>query len=288
MSSVESKSTHLSRVNWRSHLIAILAIAKKDWLHFLRYPLNAVFHIVQPLIWLTPVYFLGQCFSTQEGNAGFAAYSGTDDYMSFVLLGTALSSYVSAVFWGMGYSLKSEMDSGVLESNWMAPISRPLLLVGRTLASLGITTVTTAGMLFLSWLFFGFRVTGNLLSAFAVAVPMLIALYGFGFAFAALVLLIREPNTLVDISDFLVGLMAGRQFPVNVLPRFLLPISLAIPLTYGYDAVRGYLLNTRTIIPIPYEITILLVFMTIMVPGGYAVFKLVERRCRALGTLGLH
>jgi len=28
------------------------------------------------------------------------------------------------VFWGMGLSLKTEMDTGVLESNWMLPVPR--------------------------------------------------------------------------------------------------------------------------------------------------------------------
>ena len=285
---MQSEQLLLSRVNWRSNLAAIVAIAKKDWLHFVRYPLDAVFRVIEPIIWLAPIYFLGKTFSTAEGNAGFAAYSGTADYMSYILLGWALSSYVSAVFWGMGYSLKTEMDSGVLESNWLAPVSRPLLLVGRTVANLTITTVNSACTLFLAWLFFGFRVTGSLLSAFAVVVPVLVALYGFGFAFAALVLLIREPNTLIDVSNFLITLVSGREFPIHVLPRFVLPISLAIPLTYGYDAVRGFLLNTRTILPIQHEIVILLVSMGVMVPAGYAVFKVVERRCRALGTLGFH
>ena len=285
---MQSEQLLLSRVNWRSNLAAIVAIAKKDWLHFVRYPLDAVFRVIEPIIWLAPIYFLGKTFSTAEGNAGFAAYAGTADYMSYVLLGWVLSSYVSAVFWGMGYSLKTEMDSGVLESNWLAPVSRPLLLVGRTVANLTITTINSACTLFLARLFFGFRVTGSLLSALAVVVPVLVALYGFGFAFAALVLLIREPNTLIDVSNFLITLVSGREFPIRVLPRFVLPISLAIPLTYGYDAVRGYLLNTHTILPIQHEIVILLVFMGVMVPAGYAVFKVVERRCRALGTLGFH
>ena len=70
--------------------------------------------------------------------------------------------------------------------------------------------------------------------------------------------------------------------------KALLPLSLAIPLTYGYDAVRGYLLNAKTIIPLRYEILILLVSMGLMAPIGYGVFKLVERHCRKLGTLGLH
>lgn len=285
---MEIQSTCLSRVSWRSNLFAILAIVKKDWLHFLRYPLSAVFYVLQPIILLTPVYFLGQSFSAQGGNAGFSAYSGTEDYMSFILLGAILGNYVSAVFWGMGFSLKNEMDSGVLESNWMTPTSRPLLLVGRTLTNVTTATLTSAGILFLGWLFFGFRITGNLLVAITAAVPMLIALYGFGFAFASLVLLMREPNSLIDVSDWSVGILSGRQFPVHVLPRLLLPISLALPLTYGFDVVRGYLLNTKTIMPMHYEIAILLVFMGIMAPAGYGVFKLVERRCRVLGTLGLH
>jgi ABC-2 type transport system permease protein len=269
-------------------LYAVLAVVKKDWLHFLRYPLNALFATIQPLMWLTPIYFLSKSFSTADGNVGFAAYAGTSDYMSFVLLGAILSNYVSAVLWGMGYALKNEMDSGVLESNWLTPMSRPLMLIGRTLASIAITTLNSALMLLLGWLLFGFRVSGNLLIAALAALPMLIALYGFGFAFAAVVLLIREPNTLIDMSDYAISMLAGRQFPVQVLPKVLLPVSLAIPLTYGFDAVRGYLLNTETLLPIGYEIAILIAFMGVMAPVGYVVFKAVERHCRRLGTLGMH
>ena len=278
----------LSRVSWRSQARAALAIARKDWLHFLRYPLNAVFRVVQPLVWLTPIYFLGQAFATAGGNTGFAAYTGVEDYMSFALLGTVLSNYISAVFWGMGYSLKNEMNSGVLETNWLAPVPRPLFLVGQTLASLAITTVTNAVLLAIAWALFGFRVTGNLLGALGAVLPMLLALYGFGFAFAAVVLLMRDANTLVDVSDYLVSMLSGSMFPVQALPWFLLPLSLALPLTYGYDAVRGFLLGARTIIPIGYELALLVAFMGLMVPLGYAVFRRIERRCRTLGTLGMH
>jgi ABC-2 type transport system permease protein len=278
----------LSTITWRSSARAVLAIAKKDWLHFFRYPLNAFFQMVEPIVWLTPVYFLGKSFETSGGNLGFAGYAGTTDYISFILVGTVLSRYIASVFWGMGFSLKNEMDSGVLESNWMTPLPRSLFLVGQTLASLAITTCLSIGVLLLAWLLFGFRISGSLLPAIAVLLPMLVALYGFGFAFAGLVLLMREANTLVDVSNYLVSLFSGSQFPVTVLPRSLLPVALALPLTYGFDAIRGYLLRTTTLIPIGYEIAILLAFMGTMVPLGYAVFKRVERRCRVLGTLGAH
>ncbi len=278
----------LARPTWQSHVRAVLAIAKKNWLHFLRYPLNAIFQIVQPLMWLTPVYFLGRSFATSQGNVGFAAYTGISDYMAFIIVGSILSSYISAVFWGMGLALKTEMDSGVLESNWMTPVPRPLLLVGQTITNLGITTLNCILVFVLAWLLFGFSISGNFLAAALTLIPMLVALYGFGFAFAALVLLIRESNTLIDVSDFVISTFSGSRFPVTVLPRFLLPISLAIPLTYGLDAVRGFLLNGTTLLPIGTELIILCVFMLVMLPLGYGVFKLVERRCRVQGTLGMH
>jgi ABC-2 type transport system permease protein len=205
-----------------------------------------------------------------------------------VLVGTVLASYIASVFWGMGFSLKSEMDSGVLESNWLTPVPRPLMLVGQTLASLAITSVNSAVMLLLAWLVFGFQTSGNVLPAALTLVPMLIALYGFGFAFAALVLLMKEANTLVDVSNYLISLLSGSQFPVSVLPRLLLPLSLAIPLTYGFDSVRAHLLGTSTLLPLQYELVILLLFMCVMVPLGYLVFKRVERHCKTLGTLSQH
>jgi ABC-2 type transport system permease protein len=278
----------LSQPTLRSNLRALWMIAHKDWVQFWRYPLNVIGQIMNPLIWLAPVYFMGMAFSVNGQALGFAGYAGTSDYISFVLLGSVLNNYVMTVFWGIGYALKNDMDAGVLESNWLMPISRPLLLIGRTLSSLLITTLTSLAMLLLAALLFGFHPTGNVLLALIPALPMLAGLYGFGLAFAAVVLLMRDANTLVDISSYLVGLFSGSQFPVQALPGFLLPISLALPLTYGFDAVRAILLNTTSLIPLPYEIGLLVVFMGGMIWLGLRVFENMERKVRMKGTLGQH
>jgi ABC-2 type transport system permease protein len=278
----------LSQPNLRTQLRALYVIARKDWKVFWRYPLNAASNIFQPIIWLTPVYFMGKAFSINGQALGFAAYSGTSDYMSFILLGTVLTNFILTVFWGMGYALKNDMDAGVLESNWLTPVPRLLILVGRTLSSLLVTAITSAIMLLLAGALFGFKPTGNTLAAFLTAIPMLIGLYGFGFAFAAVVLLMREANTLVDVSSFLIQGFSGTNFPVKSLPTWLIPIALILPLTYGLDAVRGWLLQTDTLLPLRVEIGILIVFMFVMVWFGAWVFNRVERRVRTLGTLGQH
>jgi len=143
-------------------------------------------------------------------------------------------------------------------------------------------------MLLVGGLIFGFQVSGSLLAAFLNVLPMLIGMYGFGFAFAALVLILREANTMVDISNFLVQTFSGSNFPVNSLPRWLLPVALALPLTYGFDAVRGWLLGSRTLLPLAVEFLLLVVFMFAMIWLGSAAFRALERRVRMKGTLGQH
>lgn len=281
-----NENLKIPKINLRSNINILFVIAKKDWKVYWRYPFNAVTAVFNPLIWLAPIFFLGKAFS-QDGQAlGFAGYSGSTDYMSFLIISAVISNFISTVFWGMGYSLKNDMDAGVLESNWMAPINRLLLLVGRSLNNLFITTITSILMVILAALMFGFHPTGNLLAAILTMLPMLLGLYGFGFAFAALVMIMREANTMVDMGSFLVDLLSGSQFPVNALPRWLLPIALSIPLTYGFDAVRGWLLKTKTILPMHQEINLMLVFMVLMIIIGVIAFTALERKVRAKGTLG--
>lgn len=171
-----------------------------------------------------------------------------------------------------------------------ALLSNPpiLLLVGRTITNMITTAITSLAMILIAALVFGFRPTGNALAAFLTVLPMLVGLYSFGFAFAALVLIMREANTMVDVSSYLVQIFAGTNFPIDAPPRWLLPISLALPLTYGYDAVRGWLLHTRTILPIGIEIAMLIVFMFVLIALGTAAFNALERRVRVRGTLGQH
>lgn len=278
----------LSQPTSISQLLALYAVVRKDWKQYWRYPLNAVSTMLQPLIWIAPVYFMGMAFSVNGKAEGFAQYSGTTDFMSFILLGTVLESFINAVFWGMGYSLKNDMDSGVMESNWLTPIPRLLILVGHSITNLVVTAITSLGMLFFAGLIFGFQVNGNLWVALQPIIPMMIGLYGFGFAFAAIVLLMREANALVDISSFLVQIFSGSNFPVNALPRFLLPVALALPLTYGLDAVRAHLIGTKTILPLQWEMVLLIIFMFVMLWIGTATFRSLERRVRTLGTLGQH
>ncbi len=266
----------------------MLAVARKDVLLMRRYPLTLVSRIVEPIGWLVPVYFLGRAFSTGNQAAGFAAWSGTGDYMAFLVVGWVLSGYVFSVFWAMGFALKNEMDAGVLEANWLTPGPPIVLLVGRTIASIVMTTIGSAAFGVLAILLFGISIRGQVLPAMAMALPVVIGLYGLGFILAGMVLLLREANTLIDVGNFILNLLSGRDFPVLVLPRPLFLISLLLPLTYGYDSLRALLIGTRTLVPLPLEAGLAVAFMAALLVCGLWAFARIERHCRAQGTLAHH
>lgn len=266
----------------------LLAVARKDILLTVRYPMNLLSRILEPIGWLIPVYFLGRAFAEGTNASGFAAWTGTGDYISFVIVGWILSAYVFAVMWGMGFSLKTEMDQGVLESNWVAPITPARLLVGRTLASVVITTVTTIAFATMAFALFDVNVVGRFLPAAAFMIPVVIGLYGFGFILAGLVLRLRDTNTLIDVTAFVLTLLSCRDYPVHVLPRAVMVVSLILPLTYGYDGVRALLIGTRPLLPLPIQVLLTTAFMVVMILVGLSALSRLERHTRLQGSLGQH
>jgi len=273
---------------WRHALMAIAAIFRKDLQVFLSYPLNVIMRLVEPVMWLTPVYFMARSFQVDGVNIGLRAYTGTSDFIAYLVLGSLISSYVSAVAWGMGFALKNEMDTGVLESNWLTPVPVLVQLIGRSCFSIFLTTLNTLGVGLAIWLLFGFSFVGSIGPALLVLLPLIVALYGFGFGLAGVVLLTNNANNIIDIVSNNITKLSGSEFPVTVLPRPLLAISLALPLTYAYDAIRGHLLHTETLLPFGTELLILVACMFVFFTLGYLVFRRIERRCRSIGTLSQH
>ena len=271
-----------------NYLIAMKAIIKKDAKIFFRYPANAVFIIVEPIMWITPVYFLSKAFQINGENIGFSQYSGTTDYMAFLVIGSIVSSFISSVLWGMGFSLKNEMDVGVIESNWLTPIPLWAQLIGRSIFSLIMTTINALTVAFLIWIMFGFNIGNGILPAVFTLLPMLIALYGLGFGIASLVLITNNANNIIDITNFSLNMLSGESFPIIVLPRVIIPISLSLPITYGYDSIRGILLGTNTLLPIYIEQLILVGFMVVGTFLGYRILNKVEEHCRTVGNIGFH
>lgn len=255
---------------------------------YFRYPVNFIMTLFDPLMWLTPFYFMGKAFSTNGNMPGFEKYMGNSDFVGFIVLGYIITCYVSTVFWTMGFSLKEEMRQGVLESNWSAPVNRITLMISKSIFQFCAATFEVILTGIVCYFAFGFSINSNVLKALGFLIPGIIGMLGLGLIIGALVLLAKEANGIIDVASSLVSGFSGSFFPVKVMPKGFLFVSLIIPLTYVYDSTRNILLNQESLMPLNIEFVIIILSMIGFCILGNWVFMRVEKKCRTLGILGTH
>jgi ABC-2 type transport system permease protein len=231
---------------------------------------------------------MGKSFSTNGKLVGFEKYTGNSDYMSFMVIGYMISAYVATVFWTMGFSLKDEMRQGVLESNWSAPVNRIVLMISKSMFNFCATTFEVILTGIVCHFAFGFNLSSGVLKALVFLVPGIIGMLGLGLAVGSLVLLAKEANGIIDMTNALVSAFSGGYFPVKVMAKGFLFISLILPLTYIYDSSRAILIGQTPIFSLNIELLIIIIAMFGFFILGSFIFMKVERKCRELGILGTH
>lgn len=255
---------------------------------YFRYPINIIMTLFDPIMWLTPFYFMGKSFSQNGNMAGFSKYTGNSDFIGFLVIGYIITSYVSTVFWTMGFSLKEEMRQGVLESNWSAPVNRILLMISKSVFSFCATTFEVILTCIVCHFVFGFTLNSGFVKALTFIIPGIIGMIGLGMAVGALVLLVKEANGIIDITNSLVSGFSGGFFPIKVMPKGFLFISLILPLTYVYDSTRAILISQIPLYSLKQEFVIIILSMFGFCILGNWIFNKVERHCRYVGNLGTH
>ncbi|HEV3217207.1 MAG TPA: ABC transporter permease [Vicinamibacterales bacterium] len=167
---------------------------------------------------------------------------------SYMYLGNAFYIYVGAVMTGMSFAVIEDRERyRTLRSVYVAPIDIRMYLVGRGVArfltgSLSVLVTVLFGVLFLHVTVHVLEVRWMLFfSTLAVGMVMLATL---GLLLAGVVLVIVHQSWL--IGDAVAGalyLFSGAIFPLEVLPRYLRPIGLALPITYWLELVRRALVG---------------------------------------------
>ncbi|MDP4090601.1 MAG: ABC transporter permease [Bacillota bacterium] len=255
---------------------------------YFRYPLKILQVFIDPIIWLAPFYFMEKTFTPSGSLKGFEQYSGNSDFMGFLVIGYMITAYINTTFWGLGYNLKDEMWQGVLESNWSAPVNRINLLVSRCSFDFVAVTVENIITAVICHFLFGFTITPAILKLLMFLIPGIIGMLGIGIAIASLVLMAKEANGIIDVSSSLISGLSGSFFPIKVMPRALMMVSMALPLTFLNDSSRAILIGQGTILPLTSEFVIIFLSMFVLMFIGSFVFTNVERRCRTSGNLSGH
>jgi ABC-2 type transport system permease protein len=218
----------------------------------------------------------------------YQAMSAPREYVGFVILGAAMTTFWLNVLWAMGAHLYFERDSGNLGLYIMSPAPMMSILAGMALGGLTTTTVRAAAILVAGMLIFQvpFEPTSWWL-LLGVFVLTMIALYGLGMMFASIFLLWgREAWHTVNLLQEPVYLLTGTNFPLrNVFPMAIAGAALLIPLAAGMDAMRQVLFRAEGVISVTYEVALLAVLSMIFMAAAKRSLDYLERKSRVEGRL---
>lgn len=262
------------------------AMVKKQLITMTRYPVNFITSFAQMFIIILLFTFATLMFSPgghQLGGAG-----GTTG--GIMMYGFVLFMFLSDTLWTIGYNIRWEQYQGTLESLYLTPASKFASLVSRVTVSLVWTGLNLiAAMLFVQVTLgrLPFRHLG--LAAYLL-VMSLAGTFGFGFAFAAYTLEVKESAQLTaNFLQFALMALCAMFFPFSTLPAFVSAISRLIPLSYAVDAFRstlmGYPPGFPELLPIEQEIVIVTLFGLLMPLLGYGLYKAAEYKGRKDGSL---
>ena len=272
-----------------SDVRALLAAARKEWIIFRRYPSWAVAFVIWPLLGPLVFIFAAKAMSGPDGAglAAFEALSGTTNYISYVILGTAIWMWLNITLWDVGFSLRSEQMRGTLESNWLCPVWRLSLMLGASLTKLLTSTLFLAVTVIETRLAFGiWLLQGNVALILLFLVLAMPSIYGIGLAFASLVIRFREANTMVFFVRGIFMIFCGMTYPLEVMPGWMQKAAAWLPLTYAVRGIRSVALAGATWSDVAPDLLRLAAFGVVLPLIGYAAFHFVERRSRRTGVLG--
>lgn len=220
----------------------------------------------QPLLFLLAIGFgFGPIFQK----------AGQGNYIQFITPGIiAMSILFTSIF--SGTEVIWEKQFGFLKETLVAPVSRSLIMIGRTLGSATVASLQGIIVLAISSAI-GFRIQNYALLPVALVFMFLISLF-FTSLGTAIGSMLEDMQGFQLIMNFLVMplfFLSGSLFPLDNAPKALKIIAALDPLTYGVDGLRGTLIN-MTQYGLSIDLLVLSVLTIIFVAIGSYLFSKIQ------------
>lgn len=209
------------------------------------------------------------------------------DYMTSTLLGYVTWMYTALAISDMSNGLSREMQTGTLEQMSMSPVPVAIILLGRVLANLIITTLQVAIMVGSMMLVFGIRFPLRWQGVPVLTITWL-GILGFGYLIAGAMLILKQVAALAGFLNNMLAFFNGSFLPIAALPAWLAAIARILPSTQGIEVLRKVVLDGKSLIYVWKQGSLiwLCVHSALFLVVGTTVYILCERIARKKGTLG--
>lgn len=196
--------------------------------------------------------------------------------IDFILPGQLGFSLLSSGVFGVAFMFFSLRNTLVLKRFFATPINRSYIVLGEALSRVIFQMLTAIVIIIAGRFLFGFTLINGLSTFFDMLLLSFIGLIvfmGFGFIVSGIA---KTDSTippfanLITLPQFLLG---GTFFSADAFPKWLQPISKALPLTHLNTAMRHVAFEGQSIWDVRGEILILVVWGIVVYAVAIKVFR---------------
>jgi ABC-2 type transport system permease protein len=247
-------------------------------------------HWAWEVVWLVygAVNTLAITFIAKElTDSGVVTGSEANDLLLFLLIGTLVWAYLSAVLDDISLVITWERWEGTIEHTLMAPVPRTAHLIGTAVFGVLHATVRTTLIMLIALPFFEIDLgAASWSSALVVVAVGSASLVGLGILAGILPMLYPERGEQMSFMvQAMVLLVSGVYYSVETLPPFLQALSTISPATYLLRGTREAIIDGAPLSGVADELLALVVFAVVLIPLSIATFKAAERYAKRTGRL---
>ncbi len=196
--------------------------------------------------------------------------------IDFILPGQLGFSLLSAGVFGVAFMFFNLRSTMVLKRFFATPINKSYIILGEGLSRVIFQMVTAVVILLVGYYLFGFTLVHGwrtLLEMLVLSFIGLIVFMGFGFIVSGIA---KSDSTIPPLANMITlpqFLLGGTFFTIDAFPKWLQPISRAMPLTHLNNAMRNVAFEGQSLWQVKEEIGILLLWAVIVYAVAIKVFK---------------
>ena len=222
----------------------------------------------------------------QLATEGVVSGQRANDLILFLLIGTLVWAYLSAVLDDISLVVTWERWEGTIEHTLMAPVPRVAHLVGTAVFGVLHALARTTLIMVIALPFFAVDLgQANWGTALVVMAVGSASVVGLGILTGVLPLLYPERGEQMSFMvQSVVLLISGVYYSVETLPGWLQAVSHLSPATYLLRAVRSAVIDGASVGAVAGDLAAMAVFAIVLIPLSIAVFSGAERWAKRTGV----
>ena len=265
----------------RHEFIGLYGMVERNW------------YLVKRYLWWEIAFFFWTAANTLTIvfiGKGVEAAGGEVDVnqlTTVLLIGAVIWSYLGIIFEILTETVAWERWEGTIEYTFMAPLSRPVHLIGMGVFAVFYGVVRAAIVFAVIAAFFGLDMPdANFASALVLLAIASVSFIGIGMMTAVLPLISPEKGTQLGfMAQGILLVISGVYYPVEVLPEWMQWASVVSPATYALDGLRDAIIEGDGLSEMGDELWPLVLIGAVTIPLGLWVFRRGEIYAKRHGKL---